>query len=79
MIPPQKKPDALEVAGGSTPKLTISLDSLLTADEAAQWLQVSESQLRRLVRAKRIPAVMLGRKILRFHPRTILTRLRQTV
>jgi len=49
-----------------------SLDELLTAKECALWLRMEEGTLLENVRLGRIPAVKINRRVLRFHPRTIL-------
>jgi hypothetical protein len=49
-----------------------SLDELLTAEECALWLKMEEDTLRENVRLGRLPVVKVNRRVLRFHPRSIL-------
>jgi hypothetical protein len=49
-----------------------SLDELLTVVECSQWLRMEEETLLENVRAGRIPVVRINRRVLRFHPRSIL-------
>lgn len=48
------------------------LDSLLTPEQCAAWLQMKERVLLANVRLGRIPVVKVNARVLRFHPRTIL-------
>ena len=52
---------------------------MLTTEQAADWLGLSERDLLKKSRGNRaaIPAFGLGHKTKRFHPRTIITRLAQ--
>lgn len=49
-----------------------SLDELLTPEECARWLKMQEDTLLENVRLGRIPVVKINRRVLRFHPRTVL-------
>ncbi|HMF57934.1 MAG TPA: helix-turn-helix domain-containing protein [Pyrinomonadaceae bacterium] len=42
-------------------------EEYLTSRQLAQILQVSESTVRRLAQARRIPSIRLGTRIIRFH------------
>jgi hypothetical protein len=53
-------------------KISVELDQLLTPCEAAQWLGLSQRVLLANVRRKKIPAVRINDRVIRFHPRTIL-------
>lgn len=48
------------------------LDSPLTKEQAAIWLQVTDAKLVGLVHARLIPAITFDRQNWRFHPRTCL-------
>jgi hypothetical protein len=48
------------------------LDSMLSKEQAAIWLQMKETKLASLVNARLIPAVTFSRKNWRFNPRTCL-------
>ena len=52
------------------------LDQLLTLKECSAWLRLNERDLSEKSRGRRavVPAVRLNRKVLRFHPRTILAK-----
>ena len=49
-----------------------NLDALHKPDATAAWLQISERTLLNNVRLGRIPCVAINKRVLRFHPRTIL-------
>jgi hypothetical protein len=53
-------------------KVSVELDQLLTPGEAALWLGLSQRVLLANVRRKKIPAVRINDRVLRFHPRSIL-------
>jgi len=48
-------------------KLMDEREEFLTAKQLAQFLQVSESTVRRLAQKRRIPSVRLTPRIVRFH------------
>lgn len=48
------------------------LDALLSPPQAAAWLSMDKRTLLRLVSKGTIPVVRLNRRVLRFHPRTVL-------
>lgn len=48
------------------------LDQMLDPDEAAKWLKMERSQLDKKRRKKQIPAIELGQRTIRFHPRTVI-------
>lgn len=48
------------------------LDAMLDADACAEWLGISKDRLLRKARARVIPSIRISRRILRFHPRSIL-------
>jgi hypothetical protein len=54
----------------------VNLDDLLTLDEAAAWLRLNRRDLSEKSRGRRavIPAIRVNRKVIRFHPRTILAK-----
>jgi hypothetical protein len=52
-----------------------SLDEILTLEECAAWLVLKPRDLLEKVRAGRIPAIRLNKRVLRFHPRTVLLKL----
>lgn len=56
-----------------------SLDEILTEAQCRAWLQIeSEREFADRVRAGVIPAITtLGQRTKRFHPRTVLKRMRQ--
>lgn len=47
------------------------LDVLLTAEQAAKWMQVNPQVLNTRASRRQVPAVQIGKQW-RFHPRTIL-------
>lgn len=55
----------------------IDLDAMLTADEAAAWMQISKRELLSKCQGRRapIPAFRSSAKMVRFHPRTIISKL----
>lgn len=53
----------------------VSLDEILTLEECAAWLVLRPRDLLDKVRAGRIPAIRLNKRVLRFHPRTVLLKL----
>ncbi|HZV36108.1 MAG TPA: hypothetical protein VFB72_16145 [Verrucomicrobiae bacterium] len=58
---------------GTTP----NLDSMLTLEQCAGWLQMKPRDLQEKSREPRpkIPAFRPGPKVVRFHPRTILAKM----
>ena len=56
-------------------KILGSLDEILTLEECATWLVLKPRDLLDKVRAGRIPAIRLNKRVLRFHPRTVLLKL----
>ena len=56
-------------------KIPGSLDEILTLEECAAWLVLKPRDLKDKVRAGRIPAIRLNKRVLRFHPRTVLLKL----
>ena len=50
-------------------------DALLTTEELAERLRVSVRNVRRLVNARRIPAVRLNSRTWRFHWETVVRKL----
>ncbi len=52
-----------------------NLDEILTLEECAAWLVLKPRDLLEKVRAGRIPAIRLNKRVLRFHPRTVLMKL----
>ncbi len=64
--------DPLPLAGKRIPA---SLDEILTLEECAAWLVLRPRDLLDKVRAGRIPAIKLNKRVLRFHPRTVLLKL----
>ena len=55
----------------------INLDAMLETPEAAQWLAMSERELLSKCKGRHaaIPGFWLNRRVVRFHPRTILAKL----
>jgi excisionase family DNA binding protein len=51
----------------ATPQLKETRDEFLTARQLAAVLQVSESTVRRLAHAGRIPSIRLTPRLIRFH------------
>ena len=53
------------------------LDDLLTTDEAAQWLKMSKRELLEKIKGRnpRIVCFGLNQRVLRFHPRTIISKM----
>lgn len=51
------------------------LDSMLTREQAAQWLNISEEDLAGKSRGEKpkIPAFKPSKKMVRYHPRTIIS------
>jgi len=64
------------VWGGGKRCKSMNLDKPLTLDECARWLRLRPRDVAAKARGLRpkIPAIRLGRKTLRFHPRTILAK-----
>jgi hypothetical protein len=56
-------------------RILASLDEILTLEECAAWLVLRPRDLLEKVRAGRIPAIKLNKRVLRFHPRTVLLKL----
>ena len=54
------------------PPHAVELDSLSTPEQAAKWLGLTQRVLLANVRRKKIPAVRINDRVIRFHPRTIL-------
>ena len=54
----------------SPPAPALAVEALLTAEQVAQVLQVSESMVYKLRRGGALPAVRVG-ALLRFHPDTV--------
>ncbi|MEI6195255.1 MAG: hypothetical protein WCS42_13090 [Verrucomicrobiota bacterium] len=48
------------------------LDALQTPAATANWLSMSEYALLENARRKKIPSVVINKRVIRFHPRTIL-------
>lgn len=48
-----------------------------TLEEAAAWLHISPRKLSAWARAGRVPAVIISRKVIRFHRPTILEHFRK--
>jgi hypothetical protein len=53
----------------------INLDEMLTPARAAKWLGISQRNLGEKNRKGVIPAIRLGHKTIRYHPRTVITKL----
>jgi len=51
-----------------------NLDGLYPVGEIAPWMRLTTRGVLKLVREGRIPVVRLNRRVLRFHPRTILAK-----
>jgi hypothetical protein len=53
------------------------LDALLSLDDAATWLGISAQRLRAKTIGRRppVPAFRLNRRVMVFHPRTILAKM----
>lgn len=67
---------ALLTISGVTTHNPIDLDALLTPEECAKWLKIAERTLLENARLRRIPAVRVNDRLLRFHPRTILAEMK---
>lgn len=48
------------------------LDRMLDPDETAKWLGLSRRELDEKRRKQQIPAVVLGERSVRYHPRTVI-------
>jgi hypothetical protein len=48
------------------------LDRMLTPDECAAWLKIKRRELDEKRRKKQIPAIQLGHRTIRYHPRTVV-------
>ena len=48
------------------------MDRMLEPADAAKWLGISERELAEKRRKKQIPAVVLGERSVRYHPRSIV-------
>lgn len=53
----------------------MNLDDFLKPDTAAKWLGISEQDLSRKYRQGKIPGIKLGHRTVRYHPRTVITKL----
>ena len=53
---------------------TFDLDGLYTPIEIAKWMRLSPRTVLDLARRGKIPTVRLNDRVLRFHPRTILSK-----
>ena len=55
----------------------VYLDDLLTLDECAKWFGINKRDLAAKSKGRRpvIPGFWVNRKVVRFHPRTILAKL----
>jgi hypothetical protein len=55
----------------------MNLDQMITADECAKWLGVTRRVLLSKCRGRRpvIPGFWINRRVVRFHPRTVLAAL----
>lgn len=50
----------------------VDLDQLMTLDELAAWLKLSSPTVTKNTQAGKIPCIRINRKIVRYHPRTVL-------
>ena len=55
----------------------VHLDRLLTLDECSDWFRLNKRDLSEKSKGKRppIPGFWINRKVVRFHPRTIIAKL----
>jgi hypothetical protein len=72
----------LAVNGRSVPHVgvangpTFDLDAMLTPEECAKWLRMKPREFDAKVNEGVIPCVRISRKTRRFHPRTVLQKLK---
>jgi hypothetical protein len=52
----------------------VPLDAMLTAQQCAEWLQMSLRELQERTRERVIPVCEFTQKAKRYHPRTILSK-----
>ena len=54
----------------------VQLDSMLSLDEASKWLRMNKEDVsaRSKGRKPKIPGVWFNRRVVRFHPRTVLAK-----
>lgn len=59
--------------------MIVSLDDLLTLEECSEWFRLNKRDLAAKSKGKHaaIPGFWINRKVVRFHPRTILAKLAQ--
>ncbi|MCX6923324.1 MAG: helix-turn-helix domain-containing protein [Verrucomicrobia bacterium] len=67
-------PDATCKPPAASQPAVFDLDRLYTVEEIAPWLGLSPRTILELARRKKIPCVRFNRRLLRFHPKTILAK-----
>lgn len=50
----------------------VKLDSMLTTEQCAKWMQLSDKEINKKAASRIIPAIPISSVTYRFHPRTII-------
>lgn len=52
----------------------LNLDELMTPEQCAAWMKIEVKTLNSMARRKIIPAILLSKNTLRYHPRSVLVK-----